>query len=141
MLLNRSRMISDPQEVRVMQWREVISDFQGLAKQFVEKFSQNKAAEELAHDKKTIRGWCEGAQPSIPVDVGWLINRAMRSGIDIGQFQTFAPIYDFAPLLTYEEKIQRGLPDLSWLTGVQAPPQISTDFFDFNLDTPLGLSS
>jgi dihydroorotate dehydrogenase len=134
-------MITGLAEIRPMQWRYLINNFSGLATDFVESRSLTKAAGELGHDKKTIKGWCDGVEPLDGKDVGWLISLALRAGIDIGPFQTFAPIYDFAPMLSYEEKTHKAPPDLSWLTEVRFPPQIRSRFFDLELDTPLGLSS
>ena len=124
-----------------MHWRDLIKEFPGLAKEFVETSSQTKAAAELAHDKKTIKGWCDGAEPSAPKEVGWLLRSALKAGVDITPFQTFAPIYDFTPMLSYESKIHQGPPDLSWLTNIRLPPLIKTKLFDLELDTPFGLSS
>lgn len=124
-----------------MHWREVIHDFRGLVTHYVDHSSKTKAAAHLAHDKKTIRGWLAGAVPFAASDVALLINHALKDGIDLRPFQTFAPLYDFSPMLTYEAKAQKEPPDFSWLTTVEPPPVIKTDFCGLKLDSPLGLSS
>lgn len=123
-----------------MSWKYTISDFTGLAKEVVERLGKHKVAENVDRDRQTIRGWLAGADPSKPSDVSWLIRLALENNIDVSSFQSFNPIYDFSPLLTYEERVEK-LPDLSWLTSVRQPPAVNIEFCGMTLNSPIGVSS
>lgn len=124
-----------------MTWNSVIGDFAGLAGAVVKARSRNKLAGHVGHNKKTINDWMAGAMPSKPEDVAWVIRYALANGVDVGRFQTYAPIYDFSAMLSYEEKAAAEPPDFSWLTQSQQPPVIKTDFCGIELDCPLGIAS
>jgi dihydroorotate dehydrogenase len=124
-----------------MDWHELINDFNGLVTELVQKQSQHKVAEALSRDKRTVFNWLRGAAPSEPIDVAWVIRLALSSGIDLSRFQTYASIYDFSSMLSYEEETNRGPDDLSWLTSAQPPPPVKTTFCGLELDGPLGVAS
>ena len=124
-----------------MDWHELINDFNGLVTELVQKQSQHKVAEALSRDKRTIFNWLRGAAPSEPSDVAWVIRLALNSGIDLSRFQTYASIYDFSSMMSYEEETNRGPDDLSWLTSAQPPPPVKTTFCGLELDGPLGVAS
>jgi dihydroorotate dehydrogenase len=124
-----------------MDWNELINDFNGLVTELVQKLSQHKVAEALSRDKRTVINWLRGAAPSEPSDVAWVIRLALNSGIDLSRFQTYAAIYDFSTMLSYEEETNRGPRDLAWLTSAQPPPPVKTDFCGLELDGPLGVAS
>ena len=44
-------------------------------------------------------------------------------------------------MLTYDQGIQKGPIDLSWLTNAQRPPCVKTEFCGIELDGPLGVAS
>ena len=124
-----------------MDWRELIIDFNGLVTELVQRRSRYKVADSLSRDKKTVNGWLQGALPSDPRDVAWVVRLALLNGIELSPFQSFAPIYDFSTMLSYEELTQKGPPDLSWLTSAQRPPALKTNFCGLELDCPLGVAS
>jgi dihydroorotate dehydrogenase len=124
-----------------MDWRDLINDFNGLITELVQRLSRHKVADLLSHDKKTINGWLQGALPSDPRDVAWVIRLALQNGIDLSRFQAYTSIYDFSPMLSYEEKAQNEPLDLSWLISVRPPPAIKKSFCGLELDCPLGVAS
>lgn len=124
-----------------MHWQKLIRDFSGLANAVVDVTSLNKVADFLGHHKKTVRDWVRGAAPSDANDVAGLLIMALKNGVDVTRFQTFEPIYDFSPLLSYEEKAQAGPPDLDWLVGAQSPPVVKTSFCGIEFDGPVGIAS
>jgi dihydroorotate dehydrogenase len=124
-----------------MEWNELITDFNGLVTELVQKQSQHKVAESLSRDKRTIINWLRGAAPSDPSDVAWVIRLALSNGIDLSRFQTYAAIYDFSSMMSYEEETNRGPHDLSWLTSAQPPPPVKSAFCGLELDSPLGVAS
>lgn len=124
-----------------MEWRELINDFNGLLTELVQRLSQHKVAAALSRDKKTIYGWLKGASPSNPSDVAWVIRLAIQNGIDLSRFQSYASLYDFSSIWSYEQIIGREPPDFSWLTNVQRPPTVKRSFCGLELDGPLGIAS
>jgi dihydroorotate dehydrogenase len=124
-----------------MEWYELISDFNGLVTELVQKLSQQRVADALSRDKRTIINWLHGTAPSDPSVVAWAVRLALSNGIDLSRFQTYAAIYDFSSMMNYEEEISRGPNDLSWLTNAQPPPPVKTDFCGLELDGPLGVAS
>jgi dihydroorotate dehydrogenase len=122
-------------------WRELISDFNGLVTELVQRNSRNKVARLLSHDPKTINNWLQGALPSDPRDVAEVIRQALLSGIDLSRFQSYAPIYDLSPLLNYAQSIQKPPGDFVWLTSARRPPVVKTQFCGVELDCPLGVAS
>lgn len=124
-----------------MDWHELINDFNGLVTVLVQKLSQHKVAEALSRDKRTIFNWLRGAAPSDPIDVAWVIRLALRHGIDLSRFQTYATVYDLSSMMSYEEVTSRGPHDLSWLTGARQPPVVKTVFCGLEVDGPLGVAS
>jgi len=122
-------------------WLTVISDFKGLVRALVGLRSRHMVAKTLHRDRATINRWLDGAQPSSGDDVARLIKAALENRVDISPYQSFSPIYDFSPMLTYEQKLQTGPPDLSWLTAVPLPPAIPTKLCGLETDCPLGLAS
>jgi dihydroorotate dehydrogenase len=124
-----------------MEWYELISDFNGLVTELVQKLSQHKVAEALSRDKRTIINWLRGTAPSDSGIVAWAVRLALSNGIDLSRFQTYTAIYDFSAMMSYEEEISRGPHDLSWLTNTQPPPPVKTDFCGLELDGPLGVAS
>jgi dihydroorotate dehydrogenase len=124
-----------------MDWRDVIIDFNGLVTELVQRRSRYKVADLLSRDKKTINGWLGGAMPSDPHDVAWIVRIALQNGVELSRFQSFAPIYDFSSMLSYEELAQKGPLDLSWLTSAQPPPVLKTNFCGLELDCPIGVAS
>lgn len=126
-----------------MDWRETISDFSGLMADLVEehRVSKNSIVRHIGRDKATVNRWLDGTAPSEASVVANMVRFALQKGVNIDQYQTFKSIYDFSPMLSYEEKIQRPLPDLSWLTDIQPPPPARTSFCGLELPSPLGVSS
>lgn len=124
-----------------MEWRELIADFNGLITALSQRLSKHKLAELLSKDKKTISAWLQGSIPANPMDVAWVIRHALIHGVDLSQFQTYVPIYDLSSMLTYDQGIQKGPIDLSWLTNAQRPPCVKTEFCGIELDGPLGVAS
>lgn len=126
-----------------MHWRRIITDFNKLISDLVtvHGVSKTSLADHLGHDKVTITRWMKETAPYQPSDVANVIRFALQRGVDLGQYQTFEPIYDVSHMLTYEQKRQNPVPDLSWLTNVQPPPSASFDFRGIKLDSPIGVSS
>src|SRR5438093_731963 len=123
-------------------WMQLISNFRGLVSELVRHVGKYQVHESLSRDKKTVSRWLEGVQPASGADVAWVVRLALQRAIDISPFQTFLPIYDFSPMLTYEQKVKDGPPDLSWLTSIQAPPRVSHGkFCGLMADCPLGVAS
>jgi dihydroorotate dehydrogenase len=122
-------------------WRELISDFNGLVTEIVQRNSRNKVAKLLSHDPKTINSWLQGGEPSDPGDVAEVIRQALLSGIDLSRFQSYAPIYDLSPSLNYEQTVKNPPPDLDWLTSARRAPEVKTQFCGIELDCPLGVAS
>jgi dihydroorotate dehydrogenase len=125
-----------------MDWDAVIGDFRGLVTAIVEKSSKGAVSRELNHDKATVNRWLEGGKPSDPSDVAALVRLALKRGIEVDAFQTFQPIYDFSPMLSYEEKVELGPPKLGWLAdpGV-AIPEFNVELCGLKSDSPLGIAS
>ena len=124
-----------------IEWRELINDFNGLITEIVQRLSQHKVANSLSRDKKTINGWLKGASPSNPCDVAWVIRLALQNGIDLSRFQSYAPIYDFSSIWSYEQISGKEPVELSWLTNVKPPPTVKRSFCGLELDGPLGVAS
>jgi dihydroorotate dehydrogenase len=124
-----------------MSWHHVISDFPGMVRKILEHATRYRVTKDLDCDKNTVDRYESGAEPSSPDRVAKFIEFALRQGIDISDFQTFAPIYDFSPMQTYERRLAKGPPDFSWLAGAKAPPANPSKFCDVALDCPIGIAS
>jgi dihydroorotate dehydrogenase (NAD+) catalytic subunit len=124
-----------------MSWHDVIADFTGMVGKTLERETKYRVTKELDCDKNTVERYEGGAEPSSPDRVARFIDFALRHGIDISEFQTFSPLYDFSPMQTYERRLEKGPPDFSWLTRAQTLPQVRTDFCDIALDSPIGIAS
>ncbi len=124
-----------------MYWQHLVADFPGLARAVVERLSLNKVAKALSHNKSSIGDWLRGASPSKAEDVGGVLRLALKNGIEIERFQTFAPIYDFSPMLSYEEKVEKDPPELNWLVKIQLPPERKATFCGKDFQSPLGVAS
>lgn len=122
-------------------WRRFIADFRGLAQAAVDRVSKRALAEKLSLDVQTVRGWVRGAEPARPQDVGWLLRCALKNGIDVSRFQSFASIYPLVTDASYELNLKADLPDFSWLTQTQIPPVRPAKFCGITLDSPLGLAA
>jgi dihydroorotate dehydrogenase len=125
-----------------MEWSNVVGDFEGLVQAVVDRTSLGSVSRELVHDKATIKRWLSGGYPTDARDVAALLRLALRSGIEISPFQTFESIYDFSPMLSYEEKIEVGPPSLLWLANPAIGlPEFSATFCGLKADSPLGIAS
>jgi dihydroorotate dehydrogenase len=125
-----------------MDWDLIIRDFRGLANATVKKSSRGIICRELNHDKTTINRWLESGYPNDPRDVGALIRLALKKEVEVDPFQTFDPICDFRPMLSYEEKVELGPPPLIWLAdpGIVLP-EFTVDLCGLKSDSPLGIAS
>src|SRR5438093_13001848 len=99
-----------------MIWQNVVSDFTGLIRKLTNELGKYKICKTLKHDKSTVERWLKSGHPEEPSDVGSLLELGLRNGIDISEFQTYDSIYDLSPRRSYEEKLGREPPDMSWLT-------------------------
>src|ERR1700690_773455 len=101
---------------------EVFKDVRGLISEVVNRLGAQPVYNCLGRDKNTVKRWVEGtAQPSEPKDVAGILHLALKNEIDVSRYQTFSPIYDFSPHLTYEQKIAAGPPALGWLNLPRDP--------------------
>jgi dihydroorotate dehydrogenase len=120
----------------------ILADVKGLVGAIVRKTSQGQIVRELGRDKQTVRRWLDGSQPSDDRDIASLIRLALRHGIEIDSFQTFNPIYDFSEMLSYEEKLQKGGPELLWLADPAIPlPGYPVELCGLKTDSPIGIAS
>jgi len=119
-----------------------IVDFHALLKAVVDKVGKYKVYNTLRHDKNTADRWLDGGQPEDSRDIGGLIRLALVNGIEITKYQTFTPIYDFSPELSYEDNMFAGPPELNWVWDRQdEPPTHRFNVSDFILDCPLGVGA
>jgi dihydroorotate dehydrogenase len=137
----RPRIRLPSEALQRMSWHHVISDFPGMVKKILEHATRYRITKDLDCDKNTVDRYENGAEPSSPDRVAKFIEFALRQGIDISEFQTFAPIYDFSPMQTYERRLAKGPPDFSWLHGAKTPPANPARFCDVTLDSPVGIAS
>jgi|SRR5579872_296415 len=122
-------------------WRAFVPDFSGLVQTVAARVGKKPLAAKLSHDIHTLKRWLKNGEPTHPEDVGWLIRIALQNAIDIDRFQSFAPVYKLSTESDYELNLNAELPDFSWLTNVQRPPEIPVKFCGMSLPSPLGLSA
>ena len=122
-------------------WRAFVVDFSGLTQAVAARVGKRPLAAKLSHDIHTLKRWLKHGEPTHPEDVGWLIRIALQNGIDVDRFQSFTPIYKLSMESDYELNLDADLPDFSWLTKVQRPPEIPVKFCGISLPSPLGLSA
>ncbi len=117
-------------------------DFHGLLKAVVEEVKEYKVYKGLKHDKNTVKRWLAGGRPDDPRDVGAIVRLALHNRIDVARHQTFLPIYDFSPEMSYEENMFAGPPELDWLWDRQDDlPTCRVVVGGLELDCPIGVAS
>lgn len=126
-----------------MSWHHLINDFAGMVNKILEHATKYRITKDLDCDKGTVERYQQGAEPLNAEKVAKFIEFALRHGVDISEFQSFFPIYDFSPMQTYESRQEKGPPDFAWLTGarIPAPPKVPTKFCDILFDSPIGVAS
>jgi len=124
-------------------WTRIVKDFHGLASEVVNRIRKYGVIKAKACDKRTLDHWLEeGAQPQTASPVASFLRLALQQGIDTAPYQTFTPIYDFSPGLTYELQAESGPPPLEWLSDYQSLPRPRlTRYCGVEADCPVGIAS
>jgi dihydroorotate dehydrogenase (NAD+) catalytic subunit len=120
----------------------VAVDFHPLLRAVVAETKEYKVYKAVQHDKHTVKRWLNGGHPDDPRDIGKVLRLALLRRIDVSRYQTFSPIYDFSPEMSYEDNMFAGPPDLSWLWDRQEELPISRVVLNgLEFDCPLGIGS
>jgi dihydroorotate dehydrogenase (NAD+) catalytic subunit len=125
-------------------WRMtyVAVDLHPLLKAVVAEIKEYKVYKALQHDKHTVKRWLNGGRPDDPRDIGKILRLALLNRMDVTQYQTFSPIYDFSPEMSYEDNMFAGPPDLSWLWDRQEElPACRVVVNGLEFDCPIGVGS
>lgn len=124
-----------------MSFQEWLPGFNPLVKKIAASISKNGLAKGSGHDPATVRRWLVGSEPQHDAEVASVISYALENGIEIDPFQSFAPIYDFSPMLGYQQTLELGPKSFEWLTHSHVPPTVPTSFLGMKFDCPLGIAS
>ena len=105
--------------------------------------SRRKFAATIGVDRATLKRWLEGkvSHPRELRGVSTAIQLALELGIDIGEYQSFTPIYDLTVAKSYEEKKAEGPPDISWLASSDSLPRHEHEWKGLRIHAPLGIAS